>query len=111
MVYDRMDTGCAEDGESFNGAAVPPASFLSIPLLGEMSLPDLAAQCLRELSNDPRGEPCTDEYGLELLRRATFQDNQEAWTWVQHFFDGIVRGWLRRQPQREVACRLESEEN
>jgi hypothetical protein len=111
MVYDRMDTGCAEDGESFNGAAVPPASFLSIPLLREMSLPDLAAQCLRELGNDRRGEPCTDEYGLELLRRATFQDNQEAWTWVQHCFDGIVRGWLRRQPQREVVCRLESEEN
>ena len=38
-------------------------------------------------------------------------DNQEAWAWVQHCFGGMVRGWLRRHPQREVACRLESEEN
>jgi hypothetical protein len=117
MVYDLMDTGCVEDGEPFNVADdIPaerfsPASLLSNPLLREMSLPDLAAQCLRELGNYRRGEPCTDEYGLELLHRATFQDNQEAWTWVQHCFGGMVRGWLRRHPQREVACRLESEEN
>ena len=30
---------------------------------------------------------------------------------MQHCFGGMVRGWLRRHPQREVACRLESEEN
>ena len=117
MVYDLMDTGCVEDGEPSNVAeGIPaerlsPASLLSNPLCCEMSLPELAAQCLRELGNYRRGEPCTDTYGLELLRRATFQDNQEAWAWVQHCFGGIVRGWLRRHPQREVACRLESEEN
>jgi len=116
MVYDLMDTGYVEDGEPSNVAAGIPerfshASFLSNPLCCEMSLPDLAAQCLRELGNYRRGEPCTDAYGLELLHRATFQDNQEAWAWVQYCFGGIVRGWLRRHPQREVACRLESEEN
>ena len=86
-------------------------SLLSNHLCCEMSLPELAAQCLRELGNYRRGEPCTDTYVLELLRRATIQDKQEAWTWVQHCFGGMVRGWLRRHPQREVACRLESEEN
>ncbi len=117
MVYNLMDTGCVEDGEPSNVAAgIPserfsPASFLSNPLCCEMSLPELAAQCLRELGSYRRGEPCADAYGLELLRRATFQDNQEAWAWVQHCFGGMVRGWLRRHPQREVACRLESEEN
>jgi DNA-directed RNA polymerase specialized sigma24 family protein len=117
MVYDRMDTGCVEDGEPSNVAEdmpaerFSPASLLSNPLFREMSLPDLAAQSLRELGNYRRGEPCTDAYGLELLRRATFQNNQEAWAWVQHCFGGMVRGWLRRHPQREVACRLESEEN
>jgi len=117
MVYDLIDTGCIEDGEPSNVAAgIPaegfsPASLLSNPLLREMSLPDLAAQCLRELGNYRRSEPCTDEYGLELLRRATFQDNQEAWTWVHHCFGGMVRGWLRRHSQREVVCRLESEES
>jgi len=117
MVYDLMDTVCAENGEPTNVSEdIPaewfsPASLLSNPLCCEMSLSELAAQCLRELGNYRRGEPCTDTYGLELLRRATFQDNQEAWAWVQRCFGGLVRGWLRRHPQREVACRLESEEN
>src|SRR5258708_2799288 len=117
MVYDLMDTGCVEDGEPSNIAEDIPAerfSPVSLPpnsLCCEMSLSELAAQCLRELGNYRRGEPCTDAYGLELLRRATFQDNQEAWAWVQHCFGGLVRGWLGRHPQREVACRLESEEN
>src|SRR5436309_4452806 len=117
MVYDLMDTGCAEDREpSYIAENIPaerlsPVSLLSNHLCCEMSLPELAAQCLRELGNYRRGEPCTDTYVLELLRRATIQDKQEAWTWVQHCFGGMVRGWLRRHPQREVACRLESEEN
>jgi len=66
---------------------------------------------MRELDNYHRGEPCTEVYGLELLRRATIQDNQEAWAWVQRCFGEMVRGWLRHHPKREVACRLESEEN
>ncbi len=117
MIYDLMDTGCVEDGEPSNVAAGIPAkrfsfvSLLSNSLCCEMSLPELAAQCLRELGNYRRGEPCTDTYGLELLRRAIKQSDQEAWAWVQHCFGGMVRGWLRRHPQREVACRLESEEN
>ncbi len=116
MVYDLMDTGCVEDGEPSNGAVgiraerFSPVSPLPHPLCCERSLPQLAAQCLRELDHYRRGEPCTDAYGLELLHRATFQDNQEAWTWVQHCFGVMVRGWLRRHPQRKVACRLESEE-
>jgi hypothetical protein len=30
---------------------------------------------------------------------------------VQYCFSGMIRGWLRRHPKREMACRLESEEN
>ena len=56
-------------------------------------------------------EPCTDRYGVELIRRATVQGDQEAWAWVQHCFGGIVLNWLRCHPQRAQACRLESEEN
>ncbi len=117
MVYDLMNTGCAEDGEPPNAQESILAekgslvSLISNPLCCEMSLSELAAQCLRELGYYRRGEPCTDAYGLELLRRATFQDNQEACAWVQYCFGGLVRGWLRRHPKREVACRLESEEN
>jgi hypothetical protein len=117
MVNDLIDTGCTEDGGAFNAAEdIPaerfsPASLLSSPMCCEMSLPVLTAQCLRELDNYRRGEACTDAFGLELLRRATIQGNEEAWAWVQHCFGGIVRGWLLRHPQREVACRLESEED
>jgi DNA-directed RNA polymerase specialized sigma24 family protein len=117
MVYVLMDTDCSEDGEpSSTPEGIPaerlsPVSLLSIPLCCEMSLPDLTAHCLKELDNYRRGELCTETYGLELLRRATFQGDQEAWEWVQHCFGGMVRGWLRRHPQREVACRLKSEEN
>ena len=117
MVYDLMDTGYAEDAEPSNVAeGIPAEKRSSVSLLpnepcSELSLTLLAAQCLRELDNYRRGEPCTDAYGLELLRRATFQNNQEAWAWVQHCFGGMVRGWLRCHPKREVACRLENEEN
>jgi hypothetical protein len=113
MAYDLMNTGCVEDGEpsSVEVGILASVSLLSNQPCSEMSPPELAEQCLRELGNYRRGESCTDAYGLELLRRATFQDDQEAWAWVQHCFGGMVRGWLRRHPQREVACRLESEEN
>lgn len=84
---------------------------LSKPPCSEMSLPALTAQCVEELDHYRRGEPCTEAYGLELLRRVTMQGDQEAWVWVQQCFSGMVRGWLRRHPQREVACRLESEEH
>ena len=84
---------------------------LSNPPCSEMSLPALTAQCVEELDHYRQGEPCIEAYGLELLRRATMQGDQEAWAWVQYCFDGMVRGWLRRHPKREVACRLESEEH
>ena len=53
----------------------------------------------------------TMQYGLELLRRAIVQEDEEAWAGVQHCFNGLVRGWLHRHPKRDIACRLESEEN
>src|SRR6266699_3950163 len=68
-------------------------------------------QCLRELGNYRRREPCDERYGLELLRRATLEGDPQAWECVQHCFSGIVRGWLHRHPSRETALRLESEEN
>jgi len=112
-----METGREEDGEPSNvTAGIPaeryyPVSLLSKPLCCEMGLPDLAAQCLRELGNYRRGEPCTEAYGLEMLHRAIIQRDQEARAWVQHCFGGMVRGWLHCHPQREIACRLESEEH
>jgi DNA-directed RNA polymerase specialized sigma24 family protein len=112
-----MDTPCMNNAEPSTAPGKIPTegfssvSLLSNPLYSEMSLPVLAEHCTRELNTYCRGEPCTDTYGVELLRRATMQGNQEAWAWVHHCFGGVVLNWLRRHPQRAHACRLESEEH
>jgi hypothetical protein len=112
-----MKTSFSNDGEpSTAPGTIPterfsPVSLPSNPLYGELSLPVLVAYCVRELNHYRRGETCTDMYGVELLRRATVQGDQEAWAWVQHCFGGVVLNWLRRHPQRARACRLESEEH
>jgi hypothetical protein len=117
MVYDLMDTSCAEDGE----LSIAPEGILAekgSPVLlqsnshcSELGLPVLAAQCLREIDTYRRGEPCTDTYGLELFRRASIHSGQEAWAGVQHCFSGVVFDWFRRHPQRAYACHQKSEEH
>ena len=117
MAYELMDPHCANDGElyttpkSISTEESSPVTLMSNPMYREMSLPVLAAHCLMELDNYTRGEPYTELYGLELFHRAIMQSDQEAWTWVQHCFEGMVLGWVRRHPLRAVACRLESEES
>jgi hypothetical protein len=100
MVDHLMDSDFVEDvepssfPEGITAECLSPISFLPNPLCCEMSLPELTAQCLRELGDYRWGEPCTDALGLELLRRATILDNHEAWAWVQSCFGGMVREWL-----------------
>ncbi len=116
MEYELMGTGRVDEGEPSTAPGRTPAErsipdfLLSSPMYSEMSLPVLAAHCTRELNTYRRGELCTDTYGVELLRRATVQGDQEAWAWVQHCFGGVVLNWLRRHPKRTAACRLENEE-
>src|SRR5260370_12547831 len=96
MIYHSIDIPCTNDREPFTTpGSVPterstPVSLLSKPLYGEMSLPVLATHCVRELNTYRRGEPCTDRYGVELIRRATVQGDPEAWACVQHCFGGVV---------------------
>ena len=116
MVYHLIDTRYAEEGEASTASGshliepLTPASLLQNPMCCEKGLPFLAAHCLWELDTYRQGEPCTDAYGLELLHRASIQNDQDARAWVQYCFGGLVRGWLYRHPKREMACRLESEE-
>src|SRR5216683_7321761 len=116
MISEVIDTHCVNDRESSAASTSTaaeqssPVFPLSNPLCGEMSLPELAAQCLQEINTYRRGEPSTESSSVALLRCATVEDDQEAWGWVQHCFGGLVRGWLRRHPKRAAACRLESEE-
>ena len=117
MKQDAFDTSNVVEKEQriiLQSVPVEPASpVISFKEAAYKTLSNeaLAAQCSREIDNYRKGEPWTDEYGLELLRRAIVQGDQEAWVGVQHCFNGLVRRWLRRHPKREVACRLESEEN
>jgi hypothetical protein len=112
-----MDTSCIEerayplDSQSAPAEQAFPATLRREAACDTQSVAALASRCLLELGNYQRGEPCNETYGLELFRRATLQGDPEAWVWVQHCFGELVRGWLRRHPSREAACRLESEEN
>lgn len=91
-----------------NGSAVCPTRESALRAL---KVSELAEQCLLEINAYRRGEPSTDVNGVELLRRATMWDDQEAWASLQQCLTEVVRGWLRRHPSREVAARLDSEEN
>jgi hypothetical protein len=117
MIDHPMETPCTNNVKpSTAPGSVPterlsPVFLLSNPLYAEMSLPVLAAHCVRELNTYRGGEPCTERYGVELLRRATVQGDQEAWAWVQDCFGGVVLNWLRYHPQKAHACHMESEEH
>jgi hypothetical protein len=76
---------------------------------GEMSLVELVVHCTRELNMYRRGEPCTEIYSIELIRRAV-EGDQEARACVQHCFGGMVLDWIHHHPQRAAACRLKCEE-
>ena len=81
------------------------------PVQSTMSSWELAAYCLMEIEHYRLGEPYTDEFGFELLCRATIQGDQEARVWMQRCYSGIVLGWLYHHPCTTAACRLESEAN
>ena len=116
MRQKAIDTHCVEDRAQETAVQSTPAEQSSPAAVrreaecSTLSVPVLAAQCLRELSNYRRGKPCTETYTVELFRRATVQGNQEARAWVHYCFREVVRGWLGRHPSREAASRLESEE-
>jgi hypothetical protein len=117
MKQDTFDTSSIDEEEQAaalknrSGEPSSPVSWLAEVACETQSVSELASHCLREIDNYRQGESYTDVYGVELVRRATVQGDQEAWAWMQHCFSGLVRGWLRRHPKREVACRLESDEN
>src|SRR5437660_11798041 len=75
-----------------------------------LSVSTLVEQCRREIQAYRRGEPSDGGYGLELLRRASVQGDQDAWSGLQQCLSELVRGWLYEHPRREVALRWQSEE-
>lgn len=76
----------------------------------EMSAAELAAHCVGEINKFRRGEPGTERYSVELLRRATMQGDEEARAWIEQCFNILVLSWLRSHPDRGAASELHSEE-
>lgn len=90
------------------GPSLPASSELSIR---SMSISELAAHCTHEIAMYRRGEALDDQYCQELLDRAIVRRDPLAWEAMQQCFFETVLRWLRNHPQREVAYRLDSEEN
>jgi len=117
MKQDAFDTSNVEEEEQripLQAVPIEPESTVSPfkkTAYNALSIEALVEHCSREIENYRFGEPWNDEYGLELLRRAIVQEDEEAWKGVQHCFSGLVRSWLHRHPKRDIACRLDSEEN
>lgn len=78
--------------------------------LSTMNKATLKDKCIKEINQFQIGKLDTDRYCTELLRRATLQGDQDALNIVQQLLGEIVRGWIDRHPQNEVAGNLESEE-
>ena len=77
----------------------------------ELSISALVEQCQQEVQAYRHGKSFNETYGLELLHRAIMQGDHAAWEGLQQCLGEMVRGWLRCHPNREAACRWESEEN
>ena len=79
MKQDAFNNSKVEEEEkriTFQGTSFEPephVSFFKETVYNLLSIEALVAQCSREIDNYRRGEPSTDEYGLELLRRAIVQ--------------------------------------
>lgn len=91
-------------------AVEAPLPLLRCPL-SSLTTAALANHCLREINLYHQGEHQSDSYCVELFRRATFHDDQDAWRAVQQCLGETVLRWIDRHPQREVACPLDKEEH
>src|SRR5690242_1335821 len=99
----------AEEQDALTEQLFPASDANKLPS-STLNTPQLADHCLKELDHYHRGEPYTEVYGVELLRRATILDDPQAWEMMQYCFGNLVLAWLRRHPSREIACRLENED-
>ncbi len=76
-----------------------------------MSLSALADRCISEITHYRRGEATSDQYCLELFRRAMLYGDNAAWELLVERFHDYMLNSFRRHVRREVAARLDSPEN
>ncbi len=76
-----------------------------------MRLQALADRCMSEINNYRRGEASSDQYCLEIFRRAMHEHDSEAWTLLVDRFKEFLLAAFRRHPRKEAASHLDSPEN
>ena len=69
-----------------------------------LDLSTLEACCRREIENGFLADQTNASFSSALLRRATTQDNQQAWEAWQRCFSEVLHRWLHRHPRAERAC-------
>jgi DNA-directed RNA polymerase specialized sigma24 family protein len=76
-----------------------------------MSLWALADRCMSEINKYRRGEASSDQYCLEIFRRAMQEHDDAAWDLLVGRFQEFLLAAFRRHPRSEAASRLDSPEN
>src|SRR6266571_1088599 len=76
-----------------------------------MRLSALADRCMSEINNFRRGEASSDQYCLEIFRRAMLDHDDAAWTLLVDRFQEFLLAAFRRHPRSEAATHLDSPEN
>lgn len=76
-----------------------------------MSLKTLADRCMGEINKYHRGETSSDQYCLEMFRRAMHEQDNAAWTLVVEHFQDFLLKVFRRHPQYDAANLLDSPQN
>jgi hypothetical protein len=117
VEHDSMDEINRDEGEKLDVSQhlmferSPTARLEAKPAPDAMSLEMRITKNLLNIDHPHGGDSSSDEYCLELLRRAILQEDQDAWQVAQQCLNETVRGWLVRHPKRVEACRLDREEN
>lgn len=76
-----------------------------------LGLAELSVHCAEELNMHRHKQPTDGHFCLELLRRATLLQIDEAWEALLRLLNEQVLIWLRAHPSYGIAMTYDSEEN
>src|SRR5690242_15922082 len=79
--------------------------------LRQMPLTILLERSITELEQYRSKASAEEQYCVELVQRALFDQSDEAWSALELCFSEPIRVWLRSHPSRDVALLHDSEEN
>lgn len=79
--------------------------------LSQMKLTILANLCTDEITQRRCHETADGRYCVELMRRATVEKTDQAWSLLQQCLSQTIQAWIRRHSSRYMALLSDSEEN